>query len=250
MRKTEFMDLLKYYFRKSDKDDLKGILDDCEEQFRLGAKKGLSEEEICCKLGHPKNIYRYYIGEPIVPEDNPRMPDTAYGNSSVPRRQEAPYDWEKEPDRLRRHAESEQYYHQPAAGSTDGRQPVSPQRRQPLYDTDEETGKNFQWNDSDSAVPTAAKAVASPFLDIFGALCNIISGILYFVFALACIASVAIYNLPAFFFTDLLPLPTLSLSTMGFGVLAILFAALTFSYASQACHQTAQQARRTKGGRA
>ena len=26
MRKTEFMDLLKYYFRKEDKGDLKGIL--------------------------------------------------------------------------------------------------------------------------------------------------------------------------------------------------------------------------------
>ena len=37
------MDLLKYYFRRSDKTDLKGILEDCEEQFRLGAKKGLLE---------------------------------------------------------------------------------------------------------------------------------------------------------------------------------------------------------------
>ena len=79
MRKNEFMDLLRYYFRKSDKNDLKGIIEDCEEQFRLGAKEGRSEEEICCKLGHPKNIYRYYIGEPIVPEDNPRMPGDEYG---------------------------------------------------------------------------------------------------------------------------------------------------------------------------
>lgn len=70
MRKTEFMDLLKYYFRKEDKGDLKGILEDCDEQFRLGAKEGKTEEEICVKLGHPKNIYRYYIGKPIVPEDN------------------------------------------------------------------------------------------------------------------------------------------------------------------------------------
>ena len=51
MRKSEFMDLLKYYFRKADKDDLKGIIEDCEEQFRLGAKEGKSEEEICVKLG-------------------------------------------------------------------------------------------------------------------------------------------------------------------------------------------------------
>ena len=40
MRKSEFMDLLKYYFRKADKDDLKGIIEDCEEQFRLSAKEG------------------------------------------------------------------------------------------------------------------------------------------------------------------------------------------------------------------
>ena len=77
MRKTEFMDLLKYYFRRSDKTDLKGILEDCEEQFRLGAKKGLTEEEVCAKLGHPKNIYRYYIGKPIVLEDNLSMTGSA-----------------------------------------------------------------------------------------------------------------------------------------------------------------------------
>ena len=39
MRKTEFMDLLNYYFRKEDKGYLKGILEDCDEQFRLGAKE-------------------------------------------------------------------------------------------------------------------------------------------------------------------------------------------------------------------
>ena len=75
------MDLLQYYFRKSDKNDLKGIIEDCEEQFRLGASQGKTEEEICCKLGHPKNIYRYYIGEPIVPEDNPRLPGDDYDDS-------------------------------------------------------------------------------------------------------------------------------------------------------------------------
>ena len=59
MRKTEFMDLLKYYFRRSDKTDLKGILEDCEEQFRLGAKKGLTEEEVQNKRKtyNPREIY-------------------------------------------------------------------------------------------------------------------------------------------------------------------------------------------------
>ena len=72
---------MQYYFRKSDKNDLKGIIEDCEEQFRLGASQGKTEEEICCKLGHPKNIYRYYIGEPVVPEDNPRMPGDDYDDA-------------------------------------------------------------------------------------------------------------------------------------------------------------------------
>ena len=102
MRKSEFMDLLKYYFRKADKDDLKGIIEDCEEQFRLGAKEGKSEEEICVELGSPKNIYRYYIGKPIIPEDNPRLPGDDYDVPRSQRRNAAPYDWEKDPDRLRR----------------------------------------------------------------------------------------------------------------------------------------------------
>ncbi len=246
MRKTEFMDLLKYYFRHSDKTDLKGILEDCEEQFRLGAKKGQSEEEICCKLGHPKNIYRYYIGKPIVPEDNPRMPETSYSQERLyqkPAAGQIPYDWVKEPDRLRRRAATEAIYRQPPAYDTPYPQP--PRQTAQKYE-DTQTGRDFQWDDGDNAVPAAAKAVASPFLDLFGALFSIISGFLYFIFALACIACLAIYNLPAFFYTDLLPLPTLSLTTMLFGVLAILFAALTASFASQACHDTARRARRPK----
>ena len=108
MRKSEFMDLLKYYFRKADKDDLKGIIEDCEEQFRLGAKEGKSEEEICVKLGSPKNIYRYYMGKPIVPEDNPRLPNDDFDARRRPKRE--PYDWEKDEDLLRRRQQSQQYY--------------------------------------------------------------------------------------------------------------------------------------------
>lgn len=235
MRKTEFMDLLKYYFRHSDKTDLKGILEDCEEQFRLGAKQGLSEEEVCCKLGHPKNIYRYYIGKPIVPEDNPRMPEEPYGYPDYPARQTAPqdsdspYDWDDNPDRMRRRAASESYYRQ------------SSQRRP--YENEPQTGKDFQWDAEETKVPNAAKAVASPFLDIIGTLFSVVSGILFFAFALAILACIGIRSLPAYFLTDLLPLPTISLSTMGFGVLSILFAALTASYASQACQQAARSTR-------
>ena len=100
----------------------------------------------------------------------------------------------------------------------------------------------LQWNDK-AALPQAAKAIASPFLDIFGALFNIVSTILFFAFALALLASIAVYSLPPYIFSDLLPLPTLSVSTMAFAVLALLFAALTASYASQTCHRTARNAR-------
>ncbi len=235
MRKTEFMDLLKYYFRHSDKTDLKGILEDCEEQFRLGAKQGLSEEEVCCKLGHPKNIYRYYIGKPIVPEDNPRMPEESYGypdytaRQAAPQDNNSPYDWDGTPDRMRRRAASESYYQQPS--------------RYHPYENEPQSGKDFQWDSEETKVPNAAKAVASPFLDIIGTLFSVVSGILFFAFVLAILACIGIHSLPAYFLTDLLPLPTISLSTMGFGVLAILFAALTASYASQACQQAARATR-------
>ena len=103
MKKDEFMDLLNYYFRKADKSDLKGILEDCEEQFRRGAAEGKSEEEICYKLGHPKNIYRYYIGKPIVPEENeslagPNPGDFDHYSNFGPGLEDAgPYDWDQEP---------------------------------------------------------------------------------------------------------------------------------------------------------
>lgn len=250
MRKTEFMDLLKYYFRHSDKTDLKGILEDCEEQFRLGAKQGLSEEEICCKLGHPKNIYRYYIGKPIVPEDNPRMPNAAYGYADYdrpsPSRANPPYDWDREEEPTSRRTADRSYYRQQSDPyGTCNRNAAYPTQQQLHYENEPQTGKDFQWDADETKVPTAAKAVASPFLDIIGTLFSIVSGILFFVFALAILACIGIRSLPAYILTDLLPLPTLSLSTMGFGVLAILFAALTASYASQACQQAARSTRKS-----
>lgn len=73
MKQNEFIDLLRHYFRNSDPDDLKGILADCEEAFNKGKKKGISEEKICQKLGHPHNIYRLYMGEEINPEENAQL---------------------------------------------------------------------------------------------------------------------------------------------------------------------------------
>lgn len=226
MKKTEFMDLLKYYFRKEDKADLKGILEDCEEQFRIGIKKGKSEEEICYALGHPRNIYRYYIGKPIIQADNDSLretdDDSGYDNPPVSRK--APYDWNKD-------AES-----QP--------QPTSRRRsRRDYRDTpaSPETGRDFHWDEHDASIPKAAKAVASPFLDIIGTLFGIAASLLYACTALAVLACIGISLLPAYIYTDLLPLPALSFSTMAFSVLAILFAALTASYAKEACHAAARR---------
>lgn len=259
MRKAEFMDLLKYYFRKSDKSDLKGILEDCEEQFRLGAKEGKSEEEVCCKLGHPKNIYRYYIGKPIIPEDNPRMPGLdshEYEDFGPGRSQQnsMPYDWDKTPTRQRQHMASDSYYRQPSDYDSYNRAPYDdgyghpsypdnyPPQRQPkhYHYEDTETGKDFKWGDDDS-VSKASKSVARPFLDILGTLFGILSGFLYFALAVTVIAAIGISFIPANLFTDLLPLPTISATTRIFAVLAVLFACLTSSYANQACHAAARK---------
>lgn len=231
MRKNEFMDLLRYYFRKSDKNDLKGIIEDCEEQFRLGASQGKSEEEICCKLGHPKNIYRYYIGEPIVPEDNPRLPGDDYDDSY------------QDYDDFGPGTASSRYY--PPEERDDYHQPRRPQpsyeprpsRRRSYEVPDGETGRDFNWNDGAN---NTAKAVASPFLDILGTLFGIAASFLYVGLTLVILASIAISFIPDYAYSDLLPLPTISVMTRILTVLTVLFAALTASYAGQACHSAAR----------
>lgn len=233
MRKNEFMDLLRYYFRKSDKNDLKGIIEDCEEQFRLGAKEGKSEEEICCKLGHPKNIYRYYIGEPIVPEDNPRMPGDeygAYGDFGPGVEDRVFYDQDR----------SDEYYRQQQLAQQQRRYERKQAMRQRYAAEAAKTGKDFNWNDGDSQMGKAAKAVASPFLDVLGTLFGILSGFLYLALAIVILAAVGISFIPAYAYTDLLPLPTLSLVTRVLAVLTVLFAAMTASSACQACHAAAR----------
>ena len=226
------MDLLQYYFRKSDKNDLKGIIEDCEEQLRLGASQGKTEEEICCKLGHPKNIYRYYIGEPVVPEDNPRMPGDDYDDAYQeyddfgPGASSSRYDLPEQPiDDYRRPRERRRPY--------ESRPPQHRAYREP----DRETGKDFNWNDGAN---NTAKAVASPFLDILGTLFGILSGFLYAGLTLVILASIAISFIPAYAYSDLLPLPTISIVTRILVVLTVLFASLTASYAGQACHAAAR----------
>lgn len=68
MNKTEFMDLLRYYFRKISDADLAEILSDYEAHFAEGKERGLSEEEICKELGSPKAIYEMYLHEGMLNE--------------------------------------------------------------------------------------------------------------------------------------------------------------------------------------
>jgi uncharacterized membrane protein len=230
MRKKEFMDSLRYYFRKSDKDDLKGIIKDCEDRFRKGADQGKSEEEICCELGSPINIYRYYIGKPIVPEDNPTMPDRRRGRTydPDPHHSNQPYDWEKEPERIHRRQASESYYRRPSYD--DSRY----DRRPPVYDEDE--GYD-DWEPARKSSSSTASRIANPFLQILGAIFHIISGMLFIVLAAAILAGIAITCMPLYLYSDLLPLPTLSTTTILFTILAILFAALTMQYLGQFCSE-------------
>ena len=239
MRKSEFMDLLKYYFRKADKDDLKGIIEDCEEQFRLGAKEGKSEEEICVKLGSPKNIYRYYMGKPIVPEDNPRLPNDDFDARRRPKRE--PYDWEKDEDLLRRRQQSQQYYRTeaPAApAERDSTRRAAPSRRRSRRSGNDKSDA-FTWSDNDG-LAKAGSTVLRPVFSLLGTLFTLLSGILYTVLLMAVMAGLFMFIMPTYLFFGLVPIPPLSLKTIIFTILALLFAGLAASAASSACHAAAR----------
>lgn len=68
MNETEFLDLLRYYFRNARAEEVKEILADYESHFEEGKKQGLSEEEIAKKLGSPKDIYNSFQSEGVVNE--------------------------------------------------------------------------------------------------------------------------------------------------------------------------------------
>ena len=68
MTKEQYLDLLRYYFRKAKNEDLQEILSDYEEHFLSGREQGLSDEEIIKALGEPKEIYNEYLSEGIVTE--------------------------------------------------------------------------------------------------------------------------------------------------------------------------------------
>lgn len=74
MNRTEFMDLLRYYFRRVSDAELQEILSDYEAHFEEGKKAGLTEEEICRELGSPKDVYEMYLHEGMIHEEEPPAP--------------------------------------------------------------------------------------------------------------------------------------------------------------------------------
>ena len=68
MNQTEFLDLLRYYFRNAKKSEVEEILADYEAHFEEGKKHGLTEEAIAKELGSPKDIYESYASEGVVDE--------------------------------------------------------------------------------------------------------------------------------------------------------------------------------------
>ena len=68
MNETEFLDLLRYYFRNAKTEEVEEILADYESHFEEGKKRGLSEEEIARELGSPKDIYNSFQSEGVVDE--------------------------------------------------------------------------------------------------------------------------------------------------------------------------------------
>lgn len=244
MRKSEFMDLLKYYFRNADKDDLKGIIEDCEEQFRLGAKTGKSEEEVCVELGSPKNIYRYYIGKPIVPEDNPRLP----GEEKPLRRRRYsshhPYDWEKDSDYKGHRDRKARYQRDASFYDEDDVAPVKPKRRKKVArkkasTTRPRSGEDFDWS-HDEALKKKGKAVARPLFDVIGTLLNVVTGMMYTLLFIAILGTLFLTFMPDYLFFGLVPLPPISLGTMLFSVLSILFGTMAVHSLASACHKVAK----------
>ncbi len=68
MNKTEFLDLLRYYFRNAKTSEVNEILADYEAHFEEGMSRGLTEEAIAKELGSPKDIYESYQSEGMVDE--------------------------------------------------------------------------------------------------------------------------------------------------------------------------------------
>lgn len=53
MNEREFLDLLRYYFRKVKPEDVEEILSDYKAHFTEARERGLSDEQIAAELGLP-----------------------------------------------------------------------------------------------------------------------------------------------------------------------------------------------------
>ena len=90
MNQTEFMDLLRYYFRRISEAELQDILSDYESHFKEGKARGLTEEEICRELGSPKAVYEMYLHEGMIHEkEGVPLPDAPAPPERSPARQAA-----------------------------------------------------------------------------------------------------------------------------------------------------------------
>ena len=83
MNKTEFLDLLRYYFRNAKKSEVEEILADYEAHFEEGKKRGLTEEAIAKELGSPKDIYESYASEGVVDEKSKSVRFTDDANEAA-----------------------------------------------------------------------------------------------------------------------------------------------------------------------
>ena len=237
MKKTEFMDLLRYYFRHSDKKDLREILSDCETRFHQGARKGMSEDEICAQLGSPKNIYRYYMGKPVIPADNPVIERHYAGwYDRVPRynRDKArAYDWKREPEQRRRQAESRRHYRD-----------YEEIREEPIYEDTYDYDERYSYEDDffdgerkhrrKRPVQRGTGALERSFYTFLGGIFSFLGKIFFLLFLIAFVGSVLLFKFPMY--TEILPISKVGKETAVFSTISIFMAAIVTKYNSYICH--------------
>lgn len=61
MRKSEYLDLLRFYLQKFPKEVIDDIIQDYEEHFAIGIDHGKTEEEIAEELGSPRIVAEEYL---------------------------------------------------------------------------------------------------------------------------------------------------------------------------------------------
>ena len=83
MNEREFLDLLRYYFRKVKPEDVEEILSDYKAHFTEARERGLSDAQIAAELGHPEDIYAQQKMQQTWNEVSPHIPDAASATASV-----------------------------------------------------------------------------------------------------------------------------------------------------------------------